>query len=100
MPFLRAGNANFDSSTSSTTKEMPPQMSSLVAGRMGDGASWQSSTFLPSSSSLAHSSVALSAYFPSAAPAAGTIPNRTKPTSAKPARIPRFRFRIVLSPRR
>ena len=35
---------------------MPPQISSLVAGRIGDGAFWQSSTSLPASSFLMHSS--------------------------------------------
>ena len=42
----------------STTKEMEPQMSSLVAGRIGLGASWQAETSWPFSRSLMHSSFA------------------------------------------
>ena len=55
---LMAGNAKRRSMKNSTTKEMEPQMSSLVAGRIGLGASWQAETSWPFSRSLMHSSFA------------------------------------------
>ena len=48
MPSLTAGRANFHIRSRSRKKEMPPQMISFVSGRIGLGASWQSSAEPPS----------------------------------------------------
>ena len=57
--FFTAGTPNFHMTTSSTRNASEPQMISFGSGTSGFGAFWQSSTVLPSSSSLWHSSAAL-----------------------------------------